>query len=165
MSKTYDTTAKMSFTLFIVVSLFVIAWSPFFTVRAVLHFCKHYCFSWRIFFLTKLLHFGNSAVNPLVYGLRIPEYRALFLKFLGIKYAPTRDSIELDSRAVRNSPGNLGIFSNVSVNINFKNKQTPPRRQVNFVRCSSLPVITISAVSDVISGSKSQDMISTSTPS
>ena len=142
-SKTYDSTSKISLTLFIVVSLFVIAWLPFFHCGVVLDFCRHYCFSWRIFYLTKLLHFGNSAVNPLVYGFRIPKYRMLFLKFLDIKYAPGHDSIELDSRALRSSPANVGIFSNVSVDINFKNKQTPPCQQVSCVRCSSLLVITM----------------------
>lgn len=81
-------------------------------------------------------------MNPLVYGFRIPKYRMLFLKFLDIKYAPGNDSIELDNRALRNSPANVGIFSNVSVDINFRNKQTP-RQQVSCVRCSSLLVITM----------------------
>ena len=115
----------------------------FFIVGVVLDFCRHYCFSWRIFYLTKLFHFGNSAVNPLVYGFRIPKYRMLFLKFLDIKYAPGHDSIEFDNRALRNSPANVGIFSNVSVDINFRNKQTPPCQQVSCVRCSSLLVITM----------------------
>ncbi|KAJ7360173.1 hypothetical protein OS493_018163 [Desmophyllum pertusum] len=81
LTKTPDTTMKMSYTLFIVIGLFIVAWLPFFVVRAVLHFCRHYCLSWRIFYLTKLLHFSNSAVNPLVYGFRIPEYRVIFFNF------------------------------------------------------------------------------------
>ncbi|CAH3014342.1 unnamed protein product, partial [Porites evermanni] len=70
-----DTTKKMSFTLLIVIGLFVVAWTPFFAVRGILHFCQHFCVSWRLFYLTKLFHFSNSAMNPLVYGLRIPEYK------------------------------------------------------------------------------------------
>ena len=44
-----DTTTKMSFTLLIVIGLFVLAWTPFFVIRATLHFCQHFCVSWRIF--------------------------------------------------------------------------------------------------------------------
>ena len=159
--KATDTTLKMSFTLFIVIGLFFVAWLPFFVVRAVLHFCKHYCVSWRIFYVTKLLHFSNSAVNPLVYGLRIPEYRDTFLKLLGLKSViPTRDSIELDSLAVKNSPRSFGDNANGSVDTHGnKDKVTRPTDD-NCARRASLPVITITTPSEVVTRSKSQDLFS-----
>lgn len=157
--KASDTTLKMSFTLFIVIGLFVVAWLPFFVVRAVLHFCKHYCVSWRIFYLTKLLHFSNSAVNPVVYGLRIPEYRETFFKLLGLKYIiHARDSIELDSYAVKNSPGTLRGSTNGNANGN-RHKRTQPIDE-DYRRRSSLPVITITTAAEVITRSKSQDLVS-----
>lgn len=159
--KAPDTSLKMSFTLFIVIGLFVVAWLPFFVIRAVLHFCQHYCISWRIFYFTKLLHFSNSAVNPLVYGLRIPEYRETFFKLLGLKYMiHSRDSIELDSLAVKNSPGSFGGLTNGSVNVHGNSHKVTRPTKDDGIRRSSLPVITITTADDVITRSKSQDLIS-----
>lgn len=160
--KSSDATLKMSFTLFIVIGLFVVAWLPFFVVRAVLHFCKHFCVSWRFFYFTKLLHFSNSAVNPLVYGLRIPEYRETFFRLIGLRYMiPSRDSIELDSLAVKNSPGSFGGLTNGSVNSHGNNHKETKRTENDGIKCySSLPVITITTTSVVITRSKSQDLVS-----
>ena len=163
---TPDTTMKMSCTLLIVIGLFVLAWSPFFVVRAVLHFCQHYCVSWRIFYLTKLFHFSNSAVNPLVYGFRIPEYKAIFFKLLRIKFTiPKRDSIELDSFAVKNSPRSSRALgkahaSKTDATSNYRQTLVVTKDKCS-VRRSSLPVIPISSDYDVISRSKSQEVIFT----
>lgn len=161
--KAPDTTLKMSLTLFIVISLFFVAWLPFFVVRAVLHFCKYYCVSWRLFFFTKLLHFSNSAVNPLIYGLRIPEYRETFFKLLGLNYmVPVRDSIELDSLAVKSSPRSFGACANDSVNTHGNNhKETQPAED-NWARRASLPIITISSPSGTIPRSKSMHDVTSS---
>lgn len=161
--KAPDTTLKMSLTLFIVISLFFVAWLPFFVVRAVLHFCKYYCVSWRLFFFTKLLHFSNSAVNPLIYGLRIPEYRETFFKLLGLNYMiPVRDSIELDSLAVKSSPRSFGACANDSVNTHGNNhKETQPTED-NWARRASLPIITISSPSGTIPRSKSMHDVTSS---
>ena len=156
-----DTTLKMSFTLLIVIGLFFVAWLPFFVVRAVLHFCEHYCVSWRIFYFTKLLHFSNSAVNPLVYGSRIPEYRDTFFKLLGIKYmVPARDSIELDSLAVKNSPRSFGDCVNGFVNTHSNKHKATRLAEDNCVRRASLPAITVTTPPEDVTRSKSQDLIS-----
>ena len=160
--KAPDTTLKMALTLFIVISLFFVAWLPFFVVRAVLHFCKHYCVSWRLFFFTKMLHFSNSAVNPLVYGLRIPEYRETFFRLLGLKYMiPARDSIELDSLAVKSSPRSFGGCANGFVKTHGNNHKETRQVEDNWARRASLPAITISSPSGTVTRSKSmQDIIS-----
>ena len=159
--KAPDATLKMSFTLFIVIGLFFVAWLPFFVVRAVLHFCKHYCVSWRIFYFTKLLHFSNSAVNPLVYGLRIPEYRDTFFKLLGLKsMIPARDSIELDSLAVKNSPRSFGDIANGFANTHGNEYKVTRLTDDTCARRASLPAITITTPSEVITRSRSQDLIS-----
>ena len=134
-----DTTTKMSFTLLIVIGLFVLAWTPFFVIRATLHFCQHFCVSWRIFYLTKLVHFSNSAVNPLVYGFRIPEYKVIFFRLLRINYIiPKRDSIELDSLAIKNSPGSFGDVVNDGVSRNAASLTSVPAENT-CVRRSSIP--------------------------
>ena len=159
--KAPDTTLKMSFTLLIVIGLFYVAWLPFFVVRAVLHFCKHYCVSWRIFYFSKLLHFSNSAINPLVYGLRIPEYRYTFYKLLGLKHMiPTRDSIELDSLAVKNSPRSFGNNAYGFVNTHGNNHKVTRQAEDKCARRASLPAITVTTPSEVVTRSKSQDLIS-----
>ncbi|EDO35569.1 predicted protein, partial [Nematostella vectensis] len=71
----HDRSTKLTFTLFIVIGLFVVTWLPFFVVRFVLQECAMFCISWRFFYFTKFLHFSNSGLNPIVYGFRIPEYR------------------------------------------------------------------------------------------
>ena len=81
-SAALDPAVRMALTLLIVIGLFVVAWLPFFVVRLVLNHCNGFCVSWRLFYAVKMLHFSNSAVNPLVYGLRVPEYRKTFSKFL-----------------------------------------------------------------------------------
>lgn len=156
-----DTTKKMSFTLLIVIGLFVLAWTPFFAVRGILHFCRHFCVSWRLFYLTKLFHFSNSAMNPLVYGLRIPEYKVTFCRLLGIDIAiPKRDSVELDSLAVRNSPRSFGdtdaVFSGETPNSN--SAPSLPTKNVPLKR-SSLPIITITEPSEVTIRKEEQDVI------
>ena len=101
-------------------------------------------------------------MNPLVYGLRIPEYRETFLRLVGLRYMiPARDSIELDSHAIKNSPGSFGGLTNGSVNSHGNNQKESKRTENDDIKCySSLPVITITTTSVVITRSKSQDLVS-----
>ena len=90
-------------------------------------------------YLTKLVHFSNSAVNPLVYGFRIPEYKVIFFRLLRINYIiPKRDSIELDSLAIKNSPGSFGDVVNDGVSRNAASLTSVPAENT-CVRRSSIP--------------------------
>lgn len=76
---------RLTCTVLIVIGLFVLAWMPFFIVRFILDDCQKYCIPWRLFFFTKVLHFSNSGINPVIYGLRIPEYRKFITQVLHLK--------------------------------------------------------------------------------
>ena len=161
--KVPDATIKMSMTLFIVIGLFVVAWLPFFVIRAVLSFCMRFCVSWRIFYVTKLLHFSNSAVNPLVYGFRVPEYKVIFFRLLGLKCPmPKRDSIELESLAVGNSPRSFVPLTNGDLhadNRHIDDKRYSSAGDDNTSRRSSLPLITKPLTHEVVVRSKSQNAL------
>lgn len=71
-------------TLFIVSGSFVVTWLPFHIINIIASFCAS-CQGWPfvVFHLMKLLQFGNSFVNVVIYPLRITEYKkALFEMFL-----------------------------------------------------------------------------------
>ncbi|XP_031550730.1 trace amine-associated receptor 1-like [Actinia tenebrosa] len=73
-----DKERKLSKTLFIITSIFIISWTPFPVANIFNTFSKKLAsFSGFITFTyaTKLLHYGNSLINPIVYTLRITEFR------------------------------------------------------------------------------------------
>lgn len=70
----------------IVTVVFVITWLPFNILNLIanFHFSLLGGLSFNVVFFIKLLHYSNSAINPIVYSLKIPEFRksaiALFTK-------------------------------------------------------------------------------------
>ena len=67
---------QLSVTVLVVTLLFVVMWMPFHVLN-ILHYYKVPCgghcnFHFIAFF--KLLHYGNSLLNPLIYGFRIPGF-------------------------------------------------------------------------------------------
>ena len=71
-------------TLFIVSGSFVVTWLPFHIINIIATFCTP-CQGWPfvVFHLMKLLQFGSSFVNFVIYPFRIVEYKeALFKMFL-----------------------------------------------------------------------------------
>ncbi|XP_032231347.1 dopamine D2-like receptor [Nematostella vectensis] len=97
----HDRSTKLTFTLFIVIGLFVVTWLPFFVVRFVLQECAMFCISWRFFYFTKFLHFSNSGLNPIVYGFRIPEYRSFMLHFIGFRRTPSEVTNHVTAAVMR----------------------------------------------------------------
>ena len=72
---------KLAATLFFVIVFFTVAWLPFMVINIVAYLCNT-CVSTKIGMVTKLLHYSNSAVNPIVYGWRMPEFRSAFVFLL-----------------------------------------------------------------------------------
>lgn len=72
---------KLSLTIFFVILLFIAAWTPFMVINIVMFFCGHCVIPNTVAYVSKLLHYSNSAVNPLVYGYRLPEFKRA-LRFL-----------------------------------------------------------------------------------
>lgn len=69
---------KLSLTIFFVILLFIAAWTPFMVINIVMFFCGHYVIPSKVAYVSKLLHYSNSAVNPLLYGYRLPEFKRAF---------------------------------------------------------------------------------------
>ena len=70
-------------TIAFVIGFFLIAWTPFFITLVVTVYCSPVkCpFNWSAVIFYKFLHYSNSSINPIVYGVRIPEFRKTF-KFI-----------------------------------------------------------------------------------
>ena len=72
---------KLAMTLFLVIVLFAAAWLPFMVINIVAYLC-HTCVSSKVSMVAKLLHYSNSAVNPIVYAWRLTEFRTAFMFLL-----------------------------------------------------------------------------------
>jgi hypothetical protein len=72
---------KLAMTLFIVTVLSLLAWLPLEVLNITIPLCNP-CGEniEQIFYLAKFLQFGNSLINPLIYALRMPEFRSSLRK-------------------------------------------------------------------------------------
>lgn len=77
---------RLIVTIAIVVLLFVISWMPFFIMNVVAIFCLQCVLPVypKISLFVKFMHFSNSAANPIVYAVKIPELRRAFRQFVGL---------------------------------------------------------------------------------
>lgn len=68
---------QLAATLIVVTVLFVVMWLPF-QVLNILHYyriqCGAHCYP-HLIYSFKLLHYGNSFVNPIIYAFRIPGFK------------------------------------------------------------------------------------------
>ena len=80
---TDDFERKMAFTLLLLTIIFIVTWLPFKVVNYILHeepestlSCGNDfgCF-YQAIYATKFLHYFNSIVNPIIYALRIKDFR------------------------------------------------------------------------------------------
>lgn len=70
-------------TIAFVIGFFLVAWTPFFVTSVIVAYClPPVCpYNWSATIFYKVLHYSNSSINPIVYGVRIPEFRKTF-KFI-----------------------------------------------------------------------------------
>ena len=74
---------RLTKTLLFVSFLALLSWLPLITVNF-LKFACHVPISWLFYYLVVVLNYSNAFVNPVVYALRIPEFKqALALCCLG----------------------------------------------------------------------------------
>lgn len=59
----------------LVTAMSLVAWLPFVIANMVFELHRIY-FLFHVFYVTKFLHFANSLVNPVLYVLKIPEFKA-----------------------------------------------------------------------------------------
>lgn len=72
---------RIAVTIALVIGFFVIAWLPFFTVQLLIVFCescKPRIYNTDLLLFVKYMHYSNSAINPIVYAVKIPEFRRAF---------------------------------------------------------------------------------------
>lgn len=86
-SRTMKRDMRIAVTIALVIGFFVIAWLPFFIVQLLLVFCMR-CqpgiYSTELLLFLKFMHYSNSAVNPIVYAVKIPEFRRAFKQLVSL---------------------------------------------------------------------------------
>ena len=79
--RTIENDRKLAMTVFIVTTVFILTWLPFHIVNLIVFLkCKVFpCSaqpSYRVIYLCKLLHYANSFLNPVIYSLRLQDFRS-----------------------------------------------------------------------------------------
>ncbi|CAH3168323.1 unnamed protein product [Porites lobata] len=69
-------------TLFIVTVLSLISWLPFKIIFILFHLLSNVQISNSIIVITRLVQYANSLLNPIVYNLRMPDFRREMKKIL-----------------------------------------------------------------------------------
>lgn len=83
--KRQDLEVKIAMSLLIVIIVFAVTWLPFFCINAVYFFQserKRKTISLEVIQFTKLLHYSNSAINPIIYSLKIPGFKKTFTSLI-----------------------------------------------------------------------------------
>jgi len=73
---------KLVKTLFIVTVLSLISWLPFHIIFTLLQLFPNIPISDSTVIITRLLQFANSLLNPIVYNLRMPEFRKALMNLI-----------------------------------------------------------------------------------
>lgn len=90
--------------LFMITVVFICTWLPFHVLNFIFHFCKSpscHPSSVSVVYVSKLLHYSNSFLNPVVYCYRNNEFRR-YLKRL-VKSATSQSKPVLSDRRVRSN--------------------------------------------------------------
>lgn len=81
----HDHEVMIAMSLLIVIIVFAVTWLPFFCINAVYFFqseLKRKSISFKVIQFTKLLHYSNSAINPIIYSLKIPGFKKTFTNLI-----------------------------------------------------------------------------------
>lgn len=67
-----------------VTGVFALCWLPFFLMILIFKWCATCSFVWdmRALMVVKLLHYGNSAMNPIIYSVRNRRFNHAFKRLL-----------------------------------------------------------------------------------
>ena len=87
--KTNEYENKLALTLFIVTVTSLLAWLPFVIINVLFVFSS-ITISFNVVYFTKVLHYGNSFANPIVYCLRMPEFRQSVVSMFRLRSSERR---------------------------------------------------------------------------
>ena len=90
---------KLAITASVVVMVSLVAWLPFVISNMIIVECRG-CYDhdimWPALRVTKMLHYGNSLVNPIVYVIKLRDFRKAALNLLACsRAAPPPDDVTL----------------------------------------------------------------------
>ena len=88
----------------LITAVSLVAWLPFVIVNMVFEFTPGRTFNFHVFYITKILHYANSLLNPILYVLKIPDFRASLPNLCSGKIAatsPNELSVPLSARRRR----------------------------------------------------------------
>ena len=119
--KRYDHEMMIAMSLLIVIIVFAATWLPFFSINAVYFFqseSKRKSISFKVIQFTKLLHYSNSAINPIIYSLKIPGFRKTFTSLIRRQSTRSfRTSISLSRReSTKKTMIQPGLHDNCQLN-------------------------------------------------
>lgn len=80
---------KLALTVFIVTITSLAAWLPFVIVNVLFVFSSVHL-NFNFVYFSKVLHYGNSFVNPIVYSLRMPEFRTSVVRMFSLRSSQRR---------------------------------------------------------------------------
>ena len=96
-------TLKLTKTVVLITAAFVLTWLPFQVLTLVLNLCISCKIYPVVVYVTKLLQYGNSVINIVIYPFRDQEYRKSLFKMLSIFKCSCRNKL------IRLSPANMRI--------------------------------------------------------
>lgn len=82
--KAVEKDKKLAMTLFLVTSIFVLSWTPFQAMNIYISFsnvCIVSCSTniLTMIYLTKMMQYANSFINPIIYTFKMPDFRRVLL--------------------------------------------------------------------------------------
>lgn len=86
--KALEKDKKLAMTLFLVTSIFVLSWTPFQAMNIYMSLsgvCDVYCSKHIVtmIYLTKMMQYANSFINPIIYTFKMPDFRRVLLSLFG----------------------------------------------------------------------------------
>lgn len=86
--KTLEKDKRLAMTLFLVTAIFVMTWMPFQGMNVYISLsdvCDMSCTKeiLVLVYLTKLMQYANSFINPIIYTFKMPDFRRVLLSLLG----------------------------------------------------------------------------------
>lgn len=85
----------IAYTIALIIGVFVICWLPFFLTILLYRWCNTctaFVYDMRVLMIVKMLHYGNSALNPIIYSVRNRSFSHAFKRILKQPFSRNPDS-------------------------------------------------------------------------